>query len=121
MLAVFIDEVPEGCFDYLQQISDILTSLTDYAANNNIRASSAQSLPGLMKSAKSNNADVAMLHNIAKNFTTNLYVAMEKEQDTDTLTVQIHAFKDIIDEAGTGFMNAEEVDHIANRGIELIN
>lgn len=74
-----------------------------------------------MKSAKSNNADVAMLHNIAKNFTTNLYVAMEKEQDTDTLTVQIHAFKDIIDEAGTGFMNAEEVDHIANRGIELIN
>ena len=57
MLSVFISEVPEGCYNYLQQISDLLTTLLDYAANSNIRCSSAMSLPYLIKSAKINDAD----------------------------------------------------------------
>lgn len=41
MLAVFIDEVPEVCYDYVDPISKIFLSLTNYAANDSIRSSSA--------------------------------------------------------------------------------
>ena len=52
MLAVFIDEVGEACYDYVEQISKILLSVTDYSANDSIRASAAIALPGLIKAAK---------------------------------------------------------------------
>lgn len=48
MLSVFIDEVPEVCYDYCEPISKLLLSMTDYMANDSIRSSSASSLPGLM-------------------------------------------------------------------------
>ena len=56
---------------------------------------------------------------MAKAFNVNLYSAIEKETDTDTMIVQVQAFKDIIDEAGQGLMNAEEVQHIADKAIEI--
>ena len=62
-----------------------------------------------------------MLHEIAKAFNTSLYNAMEKELDTDTLIVQIRSFKDVIDEAGPGLMNGEEVNHISDRAIQFMN
>ena len=37
MLSVFIDEAPNECFDYVDQISTLLLSLTSYAANTDIR------------------------------------------------------------------------------------
>lgn len=52
MLAVFIDEVPEACYEYVEQISKILLSVTDYSANDSIRSSAAIALPGLIKAAK---------------------------------------------------------------------
>jgi hypothetical protein len=41
---------------------------------------------------------------MAKTFNENLYKAMQNEMETDTLITQVQAFKDIIDEAGPGFM-----------------
>lgn len=58
MLTVFIDKAPEVCFDYVDQISTLLLSLTSYEANESIRTSSAASLPGLMKAAKTRNVDI---------------------------------------------------------------
>ncbi len=89
MLSCFIEEVPEVCFDYIDQISKILLSLTAYSANDSIRTSSASSLPGLMKAGKARNVDIATLHAMAKTFNTNLYNAMKEELDTDTLIVQV--------------------------------
>lgn len=62
MLSVFIDEVPEVCYDYIDQISKLLMAQTSYQANDSIRATSASSLPGLMKAAKLRNVDVGTLH-----------------------------------------------------------
>ena len=76
MLSVFIDEAPEVCYDYMQQISSLLLSLTSYTANDSIRSSSAQSLPGLMKAAKARNVPIADLHAMAKTFNKNIYDAM---------------------------------------------
>ena len=120
MLSCFIEEVPEVCFDYVDQISKILLSLTSYAANDSIRTSSASSLPYLMKAGKARNVDITTLHAMAKTFNTNLYNAMKEELDTDTLIVQVQAFKDVIDEAGVGLMSAEEVEHIGQKSIDIV-
>ena len=55
MLEVFIEEVPEVCFDHVDHLSALLLSLTSYQANTKIRGSSANSLPGLMKAGKAKN------------------------------------------------------------------
>ena len=41
MLAVFIDEVSIGCFDFIEPMSKILLSMTEFTANDSIRASCA--------------------------------------------------------------------------------
>ena len=104
MLSVFIDEVPEVCYDYCEPISKLLLSMTDYMANDSIRSSSATSLPGLMQAAKKRNVDVPTLHAMAKTFNENIYSAMQKELDTDTLITQVQSFKDCIEAAGPGLM-----------------
>ena len=109
MLNVFIDEVPELCYAYIDQISRILLSLTDYLANDSIRSNSAQCLPGLMQAAKKAGVEAPQLHEMARTYNDNIYKAMEKELDTDTLIVQVQSFKDVIDAAGEGLMSAEQV------------
>ena len=52
MLAVFIDEVGVGCFDYIEPMSKVILSMTQFTANDSIRASCAQALPGLVKAMK---------------------------------------------------------------------
>ena len=121
MISVFVDEVPEVCYDYLADLSKIVMSQTTYQANDSIRSTSASTLPGLMKCAKARNVDTQTLHQMAKEFNTNLYNAMKQELDTDTLTTQIQAFKDVIDEAGPGLMTQDEVKHIGDKSFDIIN
>ena len=52
MLSVFIEEVPDVCYENGDKISNLLMSLTTYEANNGIRQSSAQCLSSLMQAAK---------------------------------------------------------------------
>ena len=89
MLEVFIEEVPEVCFDHIDHLSALLLSLTSYQANTKIRVSSSNSLPGLMKAGKVKNVPIEQLHAMAKAFNVNLYSAIEKETDTDTMIVQV--------------------------------
>ena len=74
-----------------------------------------------MKCAKARNVDTQTLHQMAKEFNTNLYNAMKQELDTETLTTQIQAFKDVIDEAGPGLMTQEEVKRIGDKSFDIIN
>ena len=120
MLSVFIDEVGEGCFDAIEQISGVMLANTAYLANDSIRSSAASSLPGLLKAAKKRGVDTAQVHQMAKTYNQNLYQAMQKEIDTDTLITQVTAFKDIIDEAGPGLMTQEEVSHLAEKALGMV-
>ena len=52
MLAVFIDEVGVGVYDYIEPMSKVILSMTQFTANDSIRASCAQALPGLIKAMK---------------------------------------------------------------------
>ena len=73
-----------------------------------------------MKAGKARNVDQATLHTMAKAFNANLYAAMQEELDTDTLIVQVQAFKDVIDEAGEGLMTAEEVQHLGEKAMDIV-
>jgi len=52
MLAVFIDEVGVGVYDFIQPMSEVLLSMTQFTANDSIRSTCASSLPGLIKAMK---------------------------------------------------------------------
>ena len=65
-----------------------------------------------MKAAVSRGTPTDQLHSMAKTYNANIYKAMQQELDTDTLIVQVQAFKDVIDAAGPGLMTAEEVSHL---------
>mmetsp|Transcript_19732 Transcript_19732/g.24345 ORF Transcript_19732/g.24345 Transcript_19732/m.24345 type:complete len:515 (+) Transcript_19732:1395-2939(+) len=120
MIAVFIEEVPEVCYDYIADLSKMIMTQTTYQANDSIRSTSASALPGLMKAAKRRNVDTTTLHQMAKEYNANLYNAMKEELDTDTLITQVQAFKDVIDEAGTGLMTQDEVSHLAEKSISIV-
>ena len=87
MLAVFIDEVGVGCYDFIQPMSDVLLSMTQFTANDSIRSSCAQALPGLIKAMKAKDGINQNLHALAKKFNENLHAAMQEETETDTLIV----------------------------------
>jgi len=52
MLAVFIDECGAGFAPYVEETAKILVPMLNYNANDDIRASVAEALPGLVKAAK---------------------------------------------------------------------
>jgi uncharacterized protein YoxC len=100
MLAVFIDEVGEAFYDWVDQTATVLLSLTDFDANDSIRASSAECLPGLVRVVKKVQGVTPNLHNMGRTFTQNLAKAMQAETETDSLIAQVNAFKDIVNEIG---------------------
>ena len=89
MLAVFIDEVGVGCFEFIEPMSQVLLSMTSFTANDSIRASCASALPGLIKAQKAKTGITPELHQRAKAFNENLYKAMTSETETDTLITQV--------------------------------
>lgn len=121
MLSVFIDEVGEACYDYVEQISKILLSVVDYSANDSIRSSAAIALPGLIKAAKARGVAQDQIHSMARVYNEKIFKALEEEFDTDTRIPQIQALKEIIDEAGPGLFTADEVNHLGNKAIEHVD
>jgi len=99
----------------------VLLALTDFDANDSIRASSAECLPGLIRCVKKVYGVNENLHNMGKVFTTNLAKAMLQETETDTLIAQVNAFKDIIDEIGKGFMSQQEIQDLGQKTIRIVN
>jgi hypothetical protein len=85
MLAVFIDELGVGYIDWVEQTATVLLALTDFDANDSIRASSAGCLPGLVKCVKEARGVTGDLQTMAKAFIQNLEKAMKSETETDTL------------------------------------
>ena len=52
MLIVFIEELGVGFAPYIEEVAKIFLALTQFYASDNIRVSSAQALPSLVKCFK---------------------------------------------------------------------
>ena len=75
MLSVFIDELGASFAQYVEPASRVLLSLTKYTANESIRQTSAEALPGLIKCAKKAAGVTQNLHNMARVFQQNILEA----------------------------------------------
>jgi hypothetical protein len=94
---------------------------TDFDANDSIRASSAECLPGLVRCVKKVQGVTPDLHNIGRTFTQNLAKAMASETETDSLIAQVNAFANIIDEIGQGFLTQDEVRELGDKCFRIVN
>lgn len=122
MLNVFIDELGDAYFDYAQQTSKVLMSLTNYSASDSIRTSSVSALPGLVKCIKAKQGGVtADLMLVAKEYNANIIASMKEETETDCLCTQVAALKEIISECGQGLMQEAEVHELGDYAIRIIN
>jgi hypothetical protein len=86
MLAVFIDELGGGFYDWVEPASKILLSMIAYEANDSIRNSVAGALPGLVKCVKEaqpQNSD--LLVQMGKTYLDSIWKAINTETETDTL------------------------------------
>jgi len=96
--------------------------MIDYEANDSIRNSVAGALPGLIKCVKSADPSaMAQLINMSRIFLENLWRAINKETETDTLICQVQAAKEIIDEVGEGILNQDSVNALAKILIDIFN
>jgi Importin repeat 6 len=57
---------------------------------------------------------------MGRTFMDKLWAAMKTETETDTLTYQVQAMKDIIDEVGTGFMTQDIVDALTTQILDMV-
>lgn len=83
MLAIFIEECGAGFAPYIVDTSKILAGMLEYAANDNIRSSSADAIPYLVKSAKAAGMDAPGLHGMAKDFIQAISKAITTEWETE--------------------------------------
>lgn len=122
MLAVFIDELQGGYFDYVEPTEKVLLGLVDFAMNDSIRTSVAGSLPGLVKCIKEAQPDNAPMRiERARLYVQGLVGALKNETETEARVSQIQAIKDCIDEAGQGFFENEALlNEVAKMAMEEV-
>lgn len=110
MIVVFVEELGVGFAKYLDQASEILLSMTKYSASATIRTSAVAGLPCLVKTAKeAQPGHISGLHDMAKAFCNNILEAMDMETETECLTAQTEAIKEIMGEAGNNMLQPESV------------
>ncbi len=111
MLTVFIDELGGGFANYVEPTAKILLSMTKYEANDNIRNSVANSLPGLINCIKEgapNNTE--LLYQMGRTFIEAMWDAISSETETETLSCQVCCLKEVIENTGLGLLNQESVN-----------
>jgi len=120
MLAVFVDELGSSYIGYVEQTQKILLSLIMYEANDSIRNSVASTLPGLIKCVKeAHPGSQDLIFSQGRIYLEKLFEAMKVETETETLSFQIQAMKDIIDEIGPGLMTPTILDTLTNHIFDM--
>jgi hypothetical protein len=120
MLSVFIDELGGAFAEYVEPASRILLSLTKYQANDSIRSTCAEALPGLIKCVKAKLGVCPQLFAMAMEYQKNLIEAMKEEIDCECLIAQVNALKNIIDETGKGFLSQEDISFLSTKSVGII-
>ncbi len=120
MLHVFIDELGAAFAEYVEPTARIMLPLLKYTANDSIRSTCAEALPGLIKCAKAQAGVGPALLAVAKEYQAALLEAMKEEMDCECLIAQVTALKNIIDETGRGSLSQPEVDFLSEKSVGII-
>jgi len=121
MLSVFIDELGDSFFEFVQQTQTVMLSLTNFANNDSIRTTCVSALPGLLKAVKSKHGTVDdQIRGLARDYNANIYKAMKEETETECLCSQVSAMKEILLETGPGFLSEAEVQELGDSALRII-
>eukprot|EP00347_Sterkiella_histriomuscorum_P012526 403368238 len=113
-LSTFIEELGSKYFPWAEPTAQIFFSLVCYEANNGIRQSVANALPGLINCIKEGSQDLQLLVNVSRQSLENLGKVIVLENDTYTMNCQVYAMKDILAEVEQQFLDQEAVDMLSN-------
>lgn len=84
--------------------------MTKFSSSSNIRNTAVGGLPSLIKAAKESQPDnLAVVQNLAKMFCNNVLEAMDMEAETECLTNQTEAIKEIMELSGNNLLQPESV------------
>jgi hypothetical protein len=95
--------------------------MTKFSSSANIRTSCVGGLPSLLKSAKeSAPGNIPAIHQMAKTFCTNIVESMDMEAETECLTAQTEAVKEILEIAGDDLMQPESVKEFYSKIFDFV-
>jgi len=104
MICCYADELKEGFYPYVEQVTGIMVPLLKFYFHEGVRAAAAQAMPELLRSASSAaakgthaGADQAYVARMASFLWPPLLDAIGKEPDTEVLLTSLEAAREVIE------------------------
>ncbi|KAL4452685.1 hypothetical protein ABPG75_008347 [Micractinium tetrahymenae] len=102
MICCYADELKEGFYPFVEQVTQIMVPLLKFYFNEDVRASAAQALPEMLRSAslaaqKGLGPDEAYVRNMLQFVWGPLVEAIPKEPDMEILVALLEAVDEVID------------------------
>ncbi|CAD8128052.1 unnamed protein product [Paramecium sonneborni] len=119
MLSVFIEELKQSFFPYVERCIKLIVPLCQFNSDENIRSAACKCLVSLVRNVKETN-NTQQLINGAKYFLGVILEAGYKELDPTVIIEQIDCIKDIIDIVSQPFMTTEEVTELSDKVFKLL-
>lgn len=119
MLAVFIEELKDKFFPYVETCTQLIVPLCEFNTDENIRRSSAKCLVSLIENVKSTGQQSGLFQG-AKYFLGVILEAAKKEFDPEVIIDQVDCLKEIVDTVTLPFMTAQEVNELSDQVFKLL-
>ena len=116
MICCYADELKEGFYPYVEQVTGIMVPLLKFYFHEGVRAAAAQAMPELLRSASAAaakgtfpGADAAYVARMAAFLWPPLLDAIGKEPDAEVLLTSLEAAREVIEiAAGDGALSASD-------------
>ncbi|CAD8079878.1 unnamed protein product [Paramecium primaurelia] len=119
MLSVFIEELKQSFFPFVEKCIQLIVPLSQFNSDENIRSAACKCLVSLVKNVKETNNSQQLI-NGAKYFLGIILEAAFKESDPSVIIQQIDCIKEIIDIVSQPFMTTEEVTELSDKVFKLL-
>ncbi|KAK9810031.1 hypothetical protein WJX72_003666 [[Myrmecia] bisecta] len=114
MLCCYADELKEGFYPYVEQVTHIMVPLLKFYFHEEVRQAAVQAMPELLRSAKlasekPNGPNLALVKQMLDYIWAPITEAMQKEPDTEVLSDMLEAVEEIVDIVGPALLSSEQL------------
>jgi hypothetical protein len=119
LITVFVDGFNQKFVPFIEVTEAIVLPLLKYKINSDVRISAAYLLKDLLKNIKKN-TNVAVLHQKAKVYISEIFSALEKEDDYDVINTFLTVLKKLFKSAES-FLSVTEINAFFSKLFEIFN